>query len=81
MARTAPPGTPLAIEKQACRAAYQGAKAADAMRGAMLDRLYAETIEATADAPAAVSYEMWRRSRILFQIFEDRAGWAAGRMR
>jgi hypothetical protein len=76
MARTAPAaGTPLAIEKQACRAAYQGAKAADSMRGAMLDRLYVETLQATAGAPAAASAEMSRQSRILFQIFHNRAGW------
>ena len=44
-------GPPLAIEKQACRAAYQGARAVDATRGAMFDRLYVETIQATARRP------------------------------
>jgi hypothetical protein len=76
MPRPAPAvGTPLAHAKAQCRAAYQGAKAADAMRGAMLDRLYVETLQATAGAPAAASAEMWRQSRILFQIFHNRAGW------
>jgi hypothetical protein len=75
MPRTAPASSPLAIAKAECRAAYQGARAVDATRGAMFDRLYAETLQATADAPAAASAEMWRQSRILFQIFHNRASW------
>ena len=70
---------PLAAAKAECREALIGAKAADPVHGAMLDRLYVETIQATAGAPAAASAEMWRQSRILFQIFQNRAGWPGTR--
>jgi len=43
--------------------------------GVMFDRLYRESLAATGSAPAPVSCEMWRQSRILFQIFPNRAGW------
>jgi hypothetical protein len=63
----------LAAEQEAARLAYQGAKRADPVRSALFDRLMAESIEATAIAPAATAVEMWRRSRILFWCFEGRA--------
>jgi hypothetical protein len=54
---------PLAAAKAECREALIGAKAADPVHGAMLDRLYVETIQATAGAPAAASCEMCGGSR------------------
>jgi hypothetical protein len=65
----------VAMAKAECRDALIGAKAADPVHGAMLDRLYVETLQATTGAPAPVSCEMWRQSRILFQIFQNRARW------
>jgi len=73
MPRPAP--SPLAAAKAQCRQALIGAKAADPVRGVMFDRLYAETLQATAGAPAALSAEMWRQSRTLFQIFQNLAAW------
>jgi hypothetical protein len=35
----------------------------------------------TTGSPVAERTERWRQSRILFQIFTNRAGWAADRMR
>jgi hypothetical protein len=72
------PATPLATEKAACRAAYANARAADPSKGAMFDRLYSETLLMTDGAPVAERCEQWRQSRILFQIFHNRAAWSAG---
>jgi len=73
--RPAPARSALAQVKAECRQALIGARVADPVHGPMSDRLYAETIQATTGAPAAASAEMWRQSRILFQIFTNRAGW------
>jgi hypothetical protein len=75
MPRTAPARSALAAAKAQCRDALIGARAADPVHGAMFERLYAETLQATSGAPAPISCEMWRQSRILFQIFQNRAAW------
>jgi hypothetical protein len=72
------PTSPLALAKQQCRAAYMAARQADPARGALLDRLYAETVMVmTNGSPVAERTERWRQSRILFQIFSNRTGWHA----
>jgi hypothetical protein len=70
-----PPTSDRAIPKERARKAWQAARGRSALPAAIVDRLWADGLVATRQAPARVAMVMMYRSEVLFRLLQDRAGW------
>ena len=69
---SAPPRNALATARAEARRAYEHAKRNAGMFGLVLDRLWSETLLAVDGARVANRIEMFRRTRMLFDLLADR---------
>jgi hypothetical protein len=69
------PTRDYAILKERAYKAWKEARARSVLPGAILDRLWSETLVAVRRAPVGVCSIMMYRSEVLFRLLQDRAGW------
>jgi hypothetical protein len=69
-----PTDDPVALKAMA-RRAWQEARARSALPVGLVDRLWAEGLIATRQAPPNVALIMMHRTAVFFALLRDRAGW------
>jgi hypothetical protein len=69
------PTRDYAILKQRARSAWQEARSRSVLSGALIDRLWSETLIAVQQAPLHVRPVLAYRSEVLFKLLVDRARW------
>jgi hypothetical protein len=69
-----PTDGPVSLKARA-RKAWQEARARSALPVGLVDRLWAEGLIATRQAPPDVALVMLYRTEVLFRLLRDRAGW------